>query len=57
MKLLNMTNPKLIRHSPDEKNVSYHVQKAADLDETFQWVLNLVPSSVTEIPKTIIYCC
>ena len=57
MKLLNMTNPKLIRHSPDENNVSYHVQKAADLDETFRWVLNLVSSSVTEIPKTIIYCC
>ena len=57
MKLLNMTNPKLIRRSPDEKNVSYHVQNAADLDETFQWVLNLVSSSVTEIPKTIIYCC
>lgn len=57
MKLLNMTNPKLIRRPPDEKNVSYHVQNAADLDETFQWVMNLVSSSVTEIPKTIIYCC
>ena len=56
MKLLNMTNAKLIRHSPDKKNVSYHVQKAVDLDETFQWMLNLVSSPVTEIPKSIIYC-
>ena len=56
MKLLNMTNAKLIRHSPDKKNVSYHVQKAADLDETFQWMLNLVSSPVTEILKSIIYC-
>ena len=56
MKLLNMSNAKLIRHSPDKKNISYHVQKAADLDETFQWMVNLVSSPVTEIPKTIIYC-
>lgn len=55
MKLLNMSNAKLIRHSPDKKNISYHVQKAADLDETFQWMVNLVSSPVTVIPKTIIY--
>ena len=54
-----MTNPNLIRHSPDKKNVSYHVQKAADLDETFQWMLNLVSSPVTEISSknnSFIYC-
>ena len=56
MKLLNMSNAKLIRHSPDKKNICYHVQKAADLDETFQWMVNLVSSPVTKIPKTIIYC-
>ena len=56
MKLLNMSNAKLIRHSPDKKNISYHVQTAADLSETFQWMVNLVSSPVTEIPKTIIYC-
>ena len=51
MKLLNMTNAKLIRHSPDKKNV-YHMQNAADLDEAFQWMLNnLVSPPVTEIPK------
>ena len=51
-----MTNPKLIRHSPHKKNFSYHEQKAADLDETFQWGLSLVSSPVTELPKTITYC-
>ena len=38
MTILNMTNAKLIRHSPDKRNISNHVQqKAADLDETYQW--------------------
>ena len=56
MKLLNMRNAKLIRQSPDKKNISYHVEKAKELDEMFQWILDLFSSSVTEIPKTIIYC-
>ena len=56
MKLLNMRNAKLIRQSPDKKNISYHVEKAKELDEIFQWILDLFSSSVTEIPKTIIYC-
>ena len=56
MKLLNMRNAKLIRQSPDKKNISYHVEKAKELDETFQWILDLFASPVAEIPKTIIYC-
>ena len=56
MKLLNMRNAKLIRQSPDKKNISYHVEKAKELDEMFQWILDLFSSSVTETPKTIIYC-
>lgn len=56
MKLLNMRNAKLIRQSPDKKNISYHVEKAKELDETFQWMLDLFSFPVAEIPKTIIYC-
>jgi len=36
IKLLNMRNPKVIRQSPDKKNISYHVEKAKELDETFK---------------------
>ena len=56
MKLLNMRNPKLIRQSPDKKNICYHVEKAKELDETFKCILHLFSSAVAEIPKTIIYC-
>lgn len=56
IKLLNMRNPKVIRQSPDKKNISYHVEKAKELDETFEWILDLFSSCIAEIPKTIIYC-
>lgn len=56
IKLLNMRNPKVIRQSPDKKNISYHVEKAKELDETFKWILDLFSSCIAEIPKTIIYC-
>lgn len=56
IKLLNMRNAKLIRQSPDKQNISSHVKKAKELDETFKWILDLFSSSVAEIAKTIIYC-
>ena len=56
IKLLNVRNPKLIRQSPDKQNISSHVEKAKELDETFKWILDLFSSSVAEIAKTIIYC-
>lgn len=58
IKLLNMSNTKLIRQSPDKKNICYSVKKAKDMDETFQCILKLLNlnESGSTIPKTIIYC-
>lgn len=56
IKLLNMNNTKLIRQSPDKKNIYYSVEKANDMEETFQWMVKLLDGPIAGITKTIIYC-
>lgn len=53
IRLLNMKNTKLIRQSPDKKNIYYSAEKASDMEETFQWILK---KPISDISKTIIYC-
>ena len=57
IKLLNMNNTKLIRQSPDKKNIYYSLEKANDkLEETFQWIMANLVKEPTGVPKRIIYC-
>ena len=55
IKLLNLSNTKLVRQSPDKKNIFYTVKKATDVEQTLHWML-LLDGPILDIPKTIIYC-
>ena len=51
-----MKDTKVIRHSPDKKNLYYSVEKCCDIEETFQSIVNVLHEQTAQIPKTIIYC-
>ena len=57
IKMLNMSDVKTVRMTPDKENVKYVIQRAkSELQETFLWLIKDIIKNKEHTEKTVLFC-